>query len=65
MGHQSDFQPKLFHYYVNLEEKIPQDHILQKIRNHIDFDFVYNEVKKSLEFDYPRLQGGALRRIHG
>jgi len=22
-------------------------------------------VKKSLEFDYPRLQGGALRRIHG
>ena len=44
MGHQSDFQPKLFHYYVNLEEKIPQDHILRKIRNHIDFDFAYNEV---------------------
>ncbi|MBE9547487.1 MAG: transposase [Proteobacteria bacterium] len=45
MGRQSDFQPKLFHYYVNLEEKIPQDHILRKIRNHIDFDFIYNEVK--------------------
>ena len=44
MGHQSDFQPKLFHYHVNLEEKIPQDHILRKIRNHIDFDFAYNEV---------------------
>jgi len=24
-----------------------------------------NTVKKSLEFDYPRLQGGALRQIHG
>ena len=23
------------------------------------------QVKKSLEFDYPHLQGGALRRIHG
>jgi hypothetical protein len=23
------------------------------------------EVKKSFEFDYPRLQSGALRRIHG
>jgi len=44
MGHQSDFQPKLFHYHVNLEEKIPQEHILRKIRNHIDFDFAYNEV---------------------
>ena len=23
------------------------------------------KIKKSLEFDYPRLQGGTLRRIHG
>lgn len=26
---------------------------------------VVPRVKKSLEFDYPHLQGGALRRIHG
>lgn len=45
MGHQPDCQPKLFHYHINLEEKVPPDHVLRKIRNLIDFDFVYNEVK--------------------
>jgi transposase len=45
MGHQPGFQPKLFHYHINLEEKIPQDHVLRKIRNRIDFDFVCDEVK--------------------
>jgi len=45
MGHQPDCQPKLFHYHINLEEKMPPDHVLRKIRNLIDFDFVYNEVK--------------------
>ncbi|HOP48630.1 MAG TPA: transposase [Desulfobacteraceae bacterium] len=45
MGHQPGFQPKLFHYHINLEEKIPQNHVLRKIRNRIDFDFVCDEVK--------------------
>ena len=45
MGHQPGFQPKLFHYHINLEEKIPPDHVLRKIRNCIDFDFVSDEVK--------------------
>lgn len=45
MGHQPDSQPKLFHYNINLEDKVPQDHVLRKIRNGIDFDFVSDEVK--------------------
>jgi len=42
MGHQSDSQKKLFCYNANLEDRIPRDHILRKIREHIDFDFIYS-----------------------
>ena len=45
MGKQSHNQEKLFHYNVSLEQRIPQKHLLRKIREMIDFDFVYHEVK--------------------
>ena len=45
MGKQSNNQQKLFHYDVSLEQRIPQRHQLRKIREMIDFDFVYHEVK--------------------
>lgn len=45
MGFQPDLQPQLFYHNFNLEERIPQDHILRKIRERIDFDFIYNDVK--------------------
>jgi len=45
MGKQSNNQQKLFHYNVSLERRIPQKHQLRKIREMIDFDFVYHEVK--------------------
>ena len=45
MGHQSDSQKKLFCYRANLEDRIPDDHPLRRIRAHIDFDFIYDEVK--------------------
>lgn len=45
MGKQSHNQEKLFHYNVSLEQRIPQKHLLRKIRQLIDFDFVYHEVK--------------------
>jgi transposase len=45
MGHQSDYQKKLFCYNANLEDRIPRDHPLRRIREHIDFDFIYDEVK--------------------
>ena len=45
MGYQSDFQPKLFYYNINLEERIPRSHPLRKIKERIDFDFIYGEVR--------------------
>ena len=45
MGYQPDLQPKLFYHSVNLDERIPANSILRKIRGHIDFDFIYHEVK--------------------
>ncbi len=45
MGFQKDLQPKLFYHSINLDERIPSNHILRKMRNQIDFDFIYKEVK--------------------
>lgn len=45
MGHQSDYQHKLFITGFNLDKRIPKDHILRKISEKIDFDFIYKEVK--------------------
>ena len=47
MGHEPPCQPKLFYQDINLERRIPHDHILRKIREKIDFDFIYAEVKDS------------------
>jgi transposase len=45
MGYQSNFQPKLFYFNVNLDRRVPQNHILRKINEKIDFDFIYKEVR--------------------
>jgi transposase len=45
MGFQSDTQQKLFYTCLNLEKRIRQDHILRKVDNLIDFDFVYKQVE--------------------
>lgn len=45
MGHQQRVQTKLFYTKLNLEQRIRKDHILRKIAKHIDFDFIYKEVK--------------------
>jgi transposase len=45
MGHQESFQPKLFYQQINLEQRVPENHILRKIQEKIDFDFIYKEVK--------------------
>ena len=47
MGYQSDFQPKLFYHCINLEQRVPQNHILRKIEEKIDFHFIYAQVKNS------------------
>ncbi len=45
MGYQPGFQPKLFYHQINLEQRVPQGHLLRKIQEKIDFDFIYAEVK--------------------
>jgi transposase len=45
MGHQPPLQPKLFYHHVNLEQRVPQNHILRKVHEKIDFDFLYHEVR--------------------
>jgi transposase len=45
MGQESSFQPKLFYHQINLEQRVPKNHILRKIQEQIDFDFIYDEVK--------------------
>jgi len=45
MGHQSRVQKKLFYTNLNLDQRIPEDHILRKVAKCIDFDFVYQSVK--------------------
>jgi transposase len=45
MGYQSDLEPKLFYHRINLDQRVPQNHILRKLERQIDFDFFYGQVK--------------------
>lgn len=45
MSYQSESEPTLFCYNVNLAKRVPQKHILRRIKKEIDFDFIYAEVK--------------------
>ena len=47
MGRQLDYQHKLFVRGFNLDKRIRKDHILRKIKEKIDFDFIYDEVKET------------------
>lgn len=45
MGRQPDAQQKLFYTRLNLEKRVRKDHILRKIAQLIDFDFIYKKVE--------------------
>jgi len=45
MGRQPDAQQKLFYTCLNLEKRIRKDHILRKIAQIIDFEFIYKQVE--------------------
>ena len=45
MGHQIGFQPKLLYPPINLDQEVGQNHILRKIREQIDFDFISDKVE--------------------
>ena len=47
MGYQNNDQHKFFISGFNLEERVRQDHILRKISQKVDFNFIYEEVKET------------------
>ena len=51
MSRQKKVQNQLFYSAINLEQRIRKDHILRKVKTHIDFDFIYNEVKDTYGFN--------------
>jgi len=46
MGKQPPREPELFYYGLCLEDRIPPDHLLRKIRTLVDFDFTYGLVQE-------------------
>lgn len=51
MGRQEQPQQKLFYEGLNLDQRIRQNHPLRRINRLIDFDFVYEEVKKKYGYN--------------
>ena len=47
MGRQHDYQHKLFVTGFNLDKRIRKDHILRKVAERIDLDFIYKEVEET------------------
>ena len=45
MGRQNDYQHKLFINGFDLDKRVRKDHVLRKISENIDFDFIYKEVE--------------------
>ena len=46
MGYQEPSQENLFMYGINLEVRVRKDHLLRKMKELIDFDFIYKEVEE-------------------
>ena len=46
MGKQHIPQRSLFHYGINIDERIRSNHPLRKVSELIDFDFIYQEVNE-------------------
>ena len=45
MGTSQHVEPKLFYHGLSLESRIPQDHILRKVKQLIDFNFIRSQVE--------------------
>jgi transposase len=45
MGQQTGMQPKIFYPHLNLDQRVPRTHLLRRIQEQIDFNFIYAEVK--------------------
>jgi len=47
MGQQTGIQPKIFYPHLNLEQRVPRTHLLRRIQEQIDFNFIYAEVRNT------------------
>jgi len=45
MGKSQQVEPKLFYHGLSLEDRIPQGHILRKVKKVIDFNFIRSQVE--------------------
>jgi len=45
MGKSQQLEAKLFYHGLSIERRIPQDHVLRKIKQHIDFNFIRSRVE--------------------
>ena len=51
LGQESPPQENLFYYRINLEQRVRQDHPLRKIKQLINFDFIYKEVREKYGYN--------------
>jgi transposase len=51
MSYQDPLQKKLFYIGINLDKRIRKNHPLRKIKELIDFDFIYKEVKNKYGYN--------------
>ncbi len=56
MGYVRGFPPRPFYHRISLGQSIPRNHIVRKIKDAIDFDFAYAEVKASRGKKEPNLR---------
>jgi transposase len=45
MGKSQQVKPKLFYHGLSLENRVPQDHVLRKVKRLIDFNFIRSQVE--------------------
>ena len=51
MGRENPPQASLFYTGINLDKRVRSDHVLRKVAQLVDFDFVYGEVKESYGYN--------------
>jgi transposase len=51
MGYESDTQSKLFYTHINIEKRIPTNHVLRRFKEIINFNFIYTEVKEKYGYN--------------
>ena len=57
MSYEDPPQSKLFYMGINIDKRIRKNHPLRKIRELVDFEFIYNEVRDKYGYNGNRKYG--------